>query len=278
MTLSIRNRSNNKFYCDQLETNVVNLLQGKPYQNYFNLTGLTLTDAISETERISDAIKNFCKLANIKIKTVERIGQFTTTEDGDIKINGVLTVELKSTADDSFGTHYNATIDCIKNILPDFPTYEDFLLEHGFYEKLPTITKIPFTKGRTIFDKAHRRLLSSRERSQIKELESPICELYVSKVFDEIKRLHKEEQFMNYFLQKGNRKHLPDVLIASHRNAKTISTYKKEDLQSLRSSGKIRKVGKSIVFPGVCRIQFGWQNGTGLDNPTIRTFLQLSER
>lgn len=278
MDLSIRKRSNNKFYCEQLEKNVVNLLQDKSYQNYFNLTNYALTDAISETKRISDVIKNFCKRANIKIETAERIGQFTTTEDGDIKINKSLTIELKSTADDSLGTHYNAVVDCLKDILSNIPTYEDFLMQQGFYEKLPLITNVPFTKGRTIFDKPHRRLLSSQQRSQIRELESPICERYVSLVFDEVKRLHKELQLMNYFLGKGNKKHLPDVLVASHRNAKTISIYKKEDLQSLHLSDKIRKTGKSIVFPGVCRIQFGWQNGTGLDNPTIRTFLQLSER
>ena len=67
-------------------------------------------------------------------------------------------------------------------------------------------------------------------------------------------------------------KHIPKRLIVFNRSKETITEYTREKLTKLTENDIIELNGYSITFGGV-RVTFAWQNGTGLNNPTIRVFI-----
>ena len=113
----------------------------------------------------------------------ERIGQFTSDKNGDILINGETVVELKSVANSGTGTYFNTTINSFSQIVGT-EDYRQNLENHGFYEKLAEITKIPFsTVSNSPFDRAGRKQLTPTERKQIGAMEAPIRKQYVETCF-----------------------------------------------------------------------------------------------
>ena len=69
-----------------------------------------------------------------------------------------------------------------------------------------------------------------------------------------------------------NKKGKPDKLLIYNYNKKTITELNVDDFfNSINKHIKKNNLGLTM---GNIRIAFSWQNGAGLNNPTIRVFLQ----
>ena len=71
----------------------------------------------------------------------------------------------------------------------------------------------------------------------------------------------------------ASNKETPDRLVVFSHSHKWIREFKKTEILSLVRDDSFILSGVTIKIPGV-HFTFGWQNGTGLNNPTIRVFLE----
>ena len=86
-------------------------------------------------------------------------------------------------------------------------------------------------------------------------------------IFDLINKITFSKDNYNY---KG----IVDYYIVFLENKNKIIKIKKESLEELKNKKiEIQKTDKSIIIKDLFRIVPGWQNGTGLNNATIRIFL-----
>ena len=86
-------------------------------------------------------------------------------------------------------------------------------------------------------------------------------------IFDLINKITFSKDNYNY---KG----IVDYYIVFLENKNKIITIKKESLEELKNKNiEIQKTDKSIIIKDLFRIVPDWQNGTGLNNATIRIFL-----
>ena len=70
----------------------------------------------------------------------------------------------------------------------------------------------------------------------------------------------------------NGKKTIPDSIIIYNHKKEEIMEINKEYLTQLLDNNIIKLTGTSICF-GKVRITFSWQNGVGLNNPTIRVFI-----
>ena len=104
-------------------------------------------------------------------------------------------------------------------------------------------------------------------------IEAKARDAYVTQVFN---YLMEDESRIKYFAQQmltkeTSGKHTPDSVIIYHYNTDKLVEFTKEEILSMSNSTMIRS-GSTFKFNGF-HTTIAWQNGTGLNNPTIRVYL-----
>lgn len=266
----MRKKANNQYYSNYLEEKTTYLL----YNNYkerevsFSFSEEELLELNEEALNISNFIKK-----HFDVLKAERIGNHTGIENGDILINNNIILELKSVEKAGSGTYFNTSLNSISNLLNIKP-YNEFLKENDYYTNLKKITNILFREETSSpFLVEDYKKLSNDEKKQISRLESPIRSKYVNLIYEAMINKNMEEDIAKYYLNKGRKNNIPDYIIISNRSKKKVRILSKEELSNLEFSDIVKRQ-KSIIFKGMFRMNFGWQNGNGICNPTIRVFLE----
>jgi len=258
-------KKNNQYYGRYVERGIVDLSNGKSIQNYENF-GFSQSELLEMNKDIQQIVEY------LHSNNVEYIGNHTANANGDLIVDNKI-VEIKYT-DGTPGTYFNTTVNYIREL--GFPSYVDFLKQHNYYEKLEELGITPDRDNDSPVSQSMSKEI--RQNTTIYEIikthEKNLRKNYVRQLFDFLSsNPEKRSKFIKDLITKraGN-KDIPDRLIIFSHAEKWIREYKKEEITSLINNNSFRVAGGSISTPRV-RFTFGWQNGTGLNNPTIRVFL-----
>ena len=235
-------REHNQYYGRYIERGIVDYINNIPIQNYEDFTFpidhiKTMNDDIS-------IIANYLNSANVRY-----IGNHTTNENGDLVVDDNI-VELKYT-DSSLGTYFNTSTEFISHI--GFTTFSEYLKSQGYYNDLSRLgIEVNFNNV------------------------SPVSRLrYVAALYQYLmNNTEARLQFIkNLITKEASNKSMPDRLIVFNHDTKWIREFNKQDILTCLVNDNLALSGGTIKMYGV-HFTIAWQNGTGLNNPTIRVFLE----
>jgi len=235
------------------------------------------TDFLFSDEEINEMISD-AKIATTYLKGDKAIcvGRKTLKASCDILIDGK-ELEIKYVGFGN-GTYYNTTIQYIDKEL-GLKSYHELLTKKGYLVALQKefgdIVRLDNISPVSIADSKYIRKNFEKKYNQLVAVEKTIRAEYVNYVYHELQKNKKlKVKFINDMITKEtSKKHIPDSILVFNHDTKKISISSKEDIESLVKETEISISGKlSISFGGV-RVAFGWQNGNGLSNPTLRIFI-----
>jgi hypothetical protein len=272
-------KADNQYFGKYLERAVVEHINNTgividPNQ-YYDLSGYCfsdqeITDLNKEAEKIAAYIgKNF---------VASYVGNHTSIECGDIILDDHIHIELKRVSSGS-GTYHNTSIFFFKDYGFDF---KDYMSQYGLYD---TIEKYfpSAVVSRTNNSPVNIKTSSIIRHSNNEEGKKAIIQV------DEIMRTAFVSDLAEYFINnpdmaynfakdmlnkvrlRTRESYKPDRFIVYNYNKDTITEISLQDIEFNKNNIQNTNLGLLI---GPLRIQIGWQNGTGLNNPTIRVFLR----
>lgn len=204
----------------------------------------------------------------------ERVGEKTSLESCDIKIDGQ-EVELKYVGGGS-GTYFNTSMEYVTTL--GFVSYHEFLVHTGYLEKLQNtfgdMVSLTNTSPVSNANSSYIRHNYTDAYQKFSAWETKIRTVYVKKLYEFLnKNPQARAKFISDMITKNaSGKHIPDRLVVFNHNTEEIVEFTKENLTDMKNNDIIELSGVSIKF-GSTRVTFAWQNGTGLNNPTIRVFV-----
>ena len=199
------------------------------------------------------------------------LGDKTSTASCDIEIDGK-EYELKFGKSD--GTFYNTSVSYFDkfNLIP----FQQYMKDYGVLEFLEKHfgSSVYDNKSPVSQDESSEFQKNKTEYKKLKDLEGPARAAWVKYLFD---FFNNNEEARNIFAEDmlskhESGKHTPDFLLVHHYDTGEIIQYTKEEILNL-STEKFTIGGKySLKFEGF-KVVVAWQNGTGLNNPTVRVFI-----
>lgn len=221
-------------------------------------------------EKLNDDAERIAK--NLGGSIASYIGNQTKSTNGDIIVDGKV-VELKYVSCGK-GTYLNTTMDYFYTEL-GFPSYREYMKE----EILPWLSQF-------FGDKVYKNLspVSKEESSAfqktkdydiLKQMDKRARAKYVADLYDLfVVNPEKLAKFISDCITKNAAgKEAPDVLVVYDYSTNKTTIIDKEHIQDLVKNKTFRKTSLGLVFDGF-RVQISWQNGTALNNPTIRVFIK----
>lgn len=187
---------------------------------------------------------------------------------GDIIQDGTVYWEIKYT-NGSNGTWYNTSvyildkygIDYKSFLKPLYTLYEKNNIPYSKTNNSPVTVAISKTIRHTNFE------LAEQLRKTASNINIQVC----SKLYNILSNnTELKNIFFNDMLLKRTKRNIADFLFVydyKKHTAKNINIY------DIIVNNSIRINGQSLIFGDKIRITLSWQNGAGLNNPTIRVFL-----
>lgn len=219
-----------------------------------------------EAEKVANYIGTQCKASYI--------GNHTYLGVGDIFLSDGTTIELKRVSNGS-GTYHNTSIFFLVKYGFDFKTYmEKFNLYEIIEEYFPSV-KVNRKNNSPVSQKDSSMIRHSGNQEGIKAIIDADIKLRRAFVIDlkEYFKEHPEDAFDLYYNMlnkvkiRTNKSSKPDRIIVYNYAKDTIS-----EINPCLCHENIKETELGLIMRGL-RIQFGWQNGVGLNNPTMRVFL-----
>ena len=265
-------RAENQYYGKYRECWVVAHLNHSDIEYYENYT---FTE--EEQKSLADEAKLIADF--LGDHTATYLGNHTSNESGDILLDTGDVVELK-TVSAGTGTYFNTSIYYFTKFGFDFKEYmEKYGLYNALEQSFGSIVSIS-RKNNSPVSQPNSSFIRHNYQSDWKDKIVPI---------DEAMRVKFTQDIANYFIQNPDRvyefisdmlnknsstskKSAPDRLIVLNYRKKTVQEI---DLKNFKDniSTNIQVTKKGLVIGNV-RIAFSWQNGVGLNNPTIRVYLK----
>lgn len=265
-------RAENQYYGKYRECCVVahmNHAEVEYHENY-TFTPEDQKTLFDQAKLIADFIGNH---------TATYLGNHTANESGDILLDNGDIIEIKTVSAGS-GTYFNTSIYYFSKFGFDFKKYMD---KYGLYDMLEqnfgSVVKIS-RKNNSPVSQPNSSFIRHNYESVWREKIVPV---------DEAMRMEFTQDIANYFIQNPDKVYelISDMLNKNSSTSKKSSpdriivlNYEKGavreiDLKNFKDniSTNIRNTDKGLVIGNV-RIAFSWQNGVGLNNPTIRVFLE----
>lgn len=260
-------REYNQYYGRYIERGIVDYTNNLPIQNY--------EEFAFPTEHIKTMNNDIAIIANyLNSSNIRYIGNHTANEDGDLVVDNTI-VELKYT-DGSLGTYFNTSTEFVKYI--GFTTFSEYLKSQGYYNDLiqlgveVNINNVSPVSMATSKDIRHN---NPELYKQIIGIEKDYRLRYVALLYQYlISNNEARLQFIkNLITKEASNKNMPDRLIVFNHDAKWIREFKKQDILTRLEDNNLALSGGTIKMYGI-HFTIAWQNGTGLNNPTIRVFLE----
>lgn len=260
-------KKNNRFYSSFVEQNIC---------SYINKEEIKELQDFNFTPEEKNIMLNDClNIANyLQGKKAIHIGTHTSKANGDIDLDGQI-IELKYVGSGS-GTYYNTSIQYFSTI--GLKSYKDYLVENCYLDFLEKVTGIKPHNNNSPYSLEvanNIRKNTPNVYNLIIKAEKKLRADYTTYIIAQLSN-NLELSYKVYYdmLNKtyGN-KQLPDRMIIYNYISKTLNDIKTNDLVQSKDLITPLKSGAYSIKLGNLRLTLGWQNGTGLNNPTIRVFL-----
>ena len=260
-------RNDNQYYGRYVERGVADYTNNLPIQNHEGFA--------FPVDHIETMNGDVCAIANyLNAESIQYIGNHTANEDGDLMVDGKV-VELKYT-DGSLGTYFNTSTEFVKHI--GFMTFSEYLKAEGYYDELTgmgvgvntnNVSPVSMLVSKDI------RHNSPDLYKQIVAVEKTYRLNYVMSLYQFLTENNEARlQFVkNLITKEASNKNMPDRLIVFNHANKWIREFNKQDILTRLDNDGLSVSGGTIKMYGV-HFTIAWQNGTGLNNPTIRVFLE----
>ena len=265
-------RAENQFFGKYRECCVVAHLNHSEveYHENYNFTPEEKQRLFDEAKFVADFIGDH---------TATYLGNHTSTESGDILLDNGDVVELKSVSAGT-GTYFNTSIYYFLKFGFNFKEYmEKYGLYDALEESFGNIVKIN-RKNNSPVSQPHSSIIRHQYIDLYEEKIVPVdiaMRMAFTKDIAEYfaNNPDKVYEFITDILEKNSstsKKSSPDRIIILNYQKNTV---REIDLKNFKDniSTNIRATDKGLVIGNV-RIAFSWQNGVGLNNPTIRAYLE----
>lgn len=265
-------RAENQYYGKYRECCVVAHLNHSEVEYHENYVFTTeeQTRLSNEAKLIADFLGNH---------SATYLGNHTANESGDILLDNGEVVEIKSVSAGT-GTYFNTSIYYFEKFNFNFKNYMESC---GLYDALErnfgNIVKINRNTNSPV-NQSHSSLIRHEYEDLYKETIVPIDSVMREKFTQDIAEYFTNNpdrvyEFITDMLAKNSltsKKTSPDRLIVLNYAKGTV---KEIDLKNFQKniSTNVRATSKGLVVGNV-RVAFSWQNGVGLNNPTIRAYLE----
>lgn len=261
-------KENNQYYGEYFERKVTSLINNEE----MDITQINFSFLKEDIEKLN---KDAEKIANLfENEKAIYYGRQTKIKDCDLEINGKK-IELKYVGSGK-GTYFNTSIEYFTKVL-GFTSYSEYLkkynvlylLEQTFGESVYKNISPVSTAESSFF-----RHNKPKSYSLLQKIEHKARKAYVQ----DLELFFKEDnsklyQFIYDMLTKNkSNKSIADCIIIFNYNTEKILKIDKNEILSFIKNKDFYTTDGGFVFKNF-RIQLGWQNGTGLNNPTIRVFL-----
>ena len=258
-------KANNQDYGQYIEENLVNFINKIPFENN---TGFSFSE-----EELVEMDKDIELLGQTITGTqAEYVGRATKKANCDLYVDGKA-VEIKYVSEGT-GTYYNTSLAYLSNEL-GFTSFLEYthkwicpLLETFF--------------GKTVYDNFSpvsmadsKAFQNTKEYKELQKLDKAMRAEYVTDLYQFLNQ-HPEKwiQFVSDMVSKGSsNKTPPDILAIFNHRKKTVRVFSKDDILNSGTTKLVKKNSLGFSFDSFT-VQIGWQNGSGLNNPTLRVFLK----
>lgn len=261
-------KETNQYYGKFFENAVASIINNETIVNKTGYDNFTSEDI---NQMIDDA-KICAKYLNGT--KCEWVGNQTSNANCDIIIDDNEHIELKYVSSGT-GTYFNTSIYYFTKFGFDFKeymnnnNYYDIFKDNGFNYSLKNNSPVNVKESKNI-----RHNYSNIWEKEIKPADEKIRQQFID---DLVKYFNNHHDclytFISDMLNKNTEtvnKTAPDKII--------VFNYKEKEIYEVNPNnqieeGNISNTDKSIKIDNI-RIAIGWQNGNGLNNPTIRVFLR----
>lgn len=258
-------KKNNQYYGQYIEEAVVAIINNEPIVN--NVKDFSFQEW--EIEIMNEDAAAIATYLNASSATY--MGRKTSLASCDI-IADDREIELKYSKDN--GTYYNTSVTYFDQF--GLVPFKQYMIDYGVLAFLATyfgdkvynnISPVDATEG------SNWRKANPEAYSQLIDIEAKAREAYVTQVFE---YLIADESRIKYFAQQmltkeSSGKHTPDSVIIYHYDTDKLIEFTKDEILAMANGNMVRK-GYTFKFDGF-HTTIAWQNGTGLNNPTIRVYL-----
>lgn len=224
-------------------------------------------------QKLCDQAQKFLRLIPSYQEPFVWIGNHTHEASCDIMM-GAQKIEVKHLSYGK-GTYLNTSLENI--VKYGFISYYSYMEKYGLYDILNSFWDNVSHDGSPlsaeeakIFMKIH-----PKEYKIIQQKEKEIRRQYVVDLYQYfLDNPQKFTCFLQDCLSKNiSNKETPDVILIYNYKKDTVFSFGREEICNQIETQDFKNAGLSFVSSKI-RIAFGWQNGAGLNNPTIRVFLK----
>ena len=266
-TLNIE-KAYNQYYAQYIEEAVTAIINNQEIPN--NVKDYTFQQwEIDIMNEDAKAIANY-----LNATTAIYTGRQTSNQSCDIIIDDNQEIELKYSK--SNGTYYSTSVSFFDSY--GLTPFKEFLINYGvldflsqfFGDKVYNNLSPVDRKEGSIWKDANPELFK-----QLKKIEAVAREAYAEYVFNYLieDESHIEDYVRKMLTKEASGKHIPDSIIVYHHDIDKIVEITKEEIMSMTKNLSITRSGYTFKFTGF-HTTIGWQNGVGLNNPTIRVFFE----
>lgn len=257
-------KKNNQYYAEYIEQAVFNNYMPKDIVIDYNFSEIEINEMNTDAFII---FQNFFS----EYKNIQYCGRKTRTECADFICDGK-NIELKYVAQGN-GTYFNTTIEyCHKQL--GFTSFQDYLKNspqlkllakyfgNKVYENISPVSKEESSTFRKEYEKIYKKQLVPMDKMLRKQ--------YVKDFYEYVVKNNLVPQLYLDMINKYSKKDKPDsIIIFNHQTKKSFKLVNFDNNENFTTyiSGDF-----SIIINNI-KITFAWQNGTGLNNPTLRIFL-----
>lgn len=214
-----------------------------------------------------------------KAKTAEYVGRKTSKANCDVIIDGE-EIELKYCKGNN-GTYANYSMEYYPEEFGVTP-FKEYLIKYGVLEYLEQffgksvydgLSPVSDAKVASKWSKAN-----PEENKELHRIEAFARKAFVKDVYEYLNQdPNNWRKVSNEMLNKTHSgKQPPDRIVIYRHDTHKIVEFTKEEIQSFEADHA--KLNNSYTYHFGCfHITMSWQNGIGLNNPTIRVFLDGKE-
>ena len=260
-------REYNQYYGRYIERGIADYANNRPIQNYEEFAF-----PIEHIKTMNSDIKVIANYLNSS--NIQYIGNHTANENGDLIVDNAI-IELKYT-DGSLGTYFNTSTEFVKHI--GFITFSEYLKSQGYYDVLSQLGIVVNMNNVSPVSMAVSNYIRHNNPElykQVIDIEKDYRLRYVTSLYQYlIDNNEARLQFIkNLITKEASNKNMPDRLIVFNHDTKWIREFNKQDILTRLVDNNLTISGGTIKMYGI-HFTIAWQNGTGLNNPTIRVFLE----
>lgn len=263
-------KANNQYYSAYIESRVTSYINNETYERpalieTFDFTPAEIAEMDNDAKIIAESIGGTRAIW---------VGRECSTANCDLIVDG-REIELKYVSTGK-GTYLNSSLKYFSDNLGFTPfteythaticPYLEKYFGDNVYKNFSPVSMEESERFRHGHPDAYNELI---------QIDKLMRRQYVADLYD---FLIANPQKLNTFISDAitkeiGGKQMPEEMIVFNHEKKTISSYSAEGIVDKMKHKSFKNAGLSLVFDDF-RVAIGWQNGTGLNNPTLRVFIK----